>query len=243
MDAPKRTVLLAGATGLVGGFALQHLLDSAGWRLIAPTRRPIPGLKPPHQNPQLDTGAASTEGEVLEALRVPAKGEVCAYLCALGTTIKSAGSPAAFAAVDRELVLKLARVARALGARHAVVVSSVGADASAGNFYLRTKGQMEAELANLGFDRVDCLRPALLIGDRSERRVGEEIAQAVNPWINPLLLGPLRRYRSMEAKTVAAAAVGALDERANGIFVHEHTSLMRLAGHTLSPGRPDSRRP
>ena len=153
-----------------------------------------------------------------------------AYVCALGTTIKRAGSREAFLAVDRDLVLRLGAIARDLGARHAILVSSVGASAQSGNFYLRVKGETERELAELGFERVDFLRPGLLLGERSESRLGESIAKALTPLTNPLLRGALRRYRGIEAGAVAAAAVAVLGRDAPGRHVHENTALLELAG-------------
>jgi uncharacterized protein YbjT (DUF2867 family) len=136
---------------------------------------------------------------------------VDAAVSALGTTMRSAGSEAAFRAVDLDSVVAFAAAARRAGARHMVTVSSVGADPEAWNFYLRTKGEMEQALEALGFDRLDILRPGLLRGDRgADRRLGERVGIALSPVANLLLRGRLDRYAAIDADIVAAAIAGAL---------------------------------
>ncbi len=124
---------------------------------------------------------------------------------------------------------RLARIARELGAAHAIAISSVGADAASGNFYLSVKGRTEHELAALGFARVDLLRPGLLLGDRAEQRQGEAIAGRLAPVFNPVLMGPLRRYRAIDAADVAAAAIALIGAPPPGVFTHEYDDLRRLA--------------
>jgi len=221
-------VLLAGASGLVGQAVLQRLLAQAdGPRILAPVRRALPTA-----SPRLVTLVSGLEPDADAALVQRLQGEapvLDAYVCCLGSTIKNAGSREAFLAVDRELVLRLATIARRLGARQAVLVSSVGASAQSGNFYLRVKGETERALGDVGFERVDLLRPGLLLGERDESRPGEAIARALTPLTNPLLRGPLRRYRGIAASDVAAAAVALLGRDAPGRFAHENADLMALA--------------
>lgn len=225
---PAGAVLLAGATGLVGGGVLSLALAGAGGsRVVAPVRRPLP-----HTHPRLAVLATDLSAGV-EALlpQVSALApQVSAYVCCLGTTLRQAGSREAFLAVDRELVLRLGEVARKLGARHAILVSSVGASAQSGNFYLRVKGEAERGLAELGFERLDLLRPGLLLGQRAERRFAEGLGQRLAPLANPLLRGGLVRYRAIAADDVAAAAFALLRQgETPGRFVHEFASLHALA--------------
>lgn len=222
-------LLLAGATGLVGGCVLERFHQRYPGRLVlAPTRRELAHARRFVHNPVVDLADPAVDTDLTAGMRIVAEGLVGTYLCCLGTTIKSAGSKDAFAAVDLELMLRLARVARELGARQAILVSSVGANTASSNFYLATKGRAEDGLAALGFDRVDILRPGLLLGERSESRRGEAIAQLLTPLYNPLLRGPLRRYRSIAASTVANAAVALLQRHRPGTFVHENAALVTL---------------
>jgi len=152
-----------------------------------------------------------------------------AIVIALGTTRRAAGSEEAFRAVDQHLVLASAQAAKVAGARQCIAVSSVGANARSGNFYLRVKGELEDALTELGFGRLDILRPGLLRGERAERRPAERLAMAASPLLDRFLHGPARRYRSIPIETVAAAILSLLGEIAPGRFVHEHDAIRRAA--------------
>lgn len=222
------TVLLAGASGLVGREVLARLLAKHdGPRVLAPVRRALDVASP--RLAAVQSGLAPADDDALSATLRAQAAVVDAYVCCLGSTIKKAGSREGFLAVDRDLVLRLAAMARDLGARQAILVSSVGASAQSGNFYLRVKGETERALDEMGFDRVDLLRPGLLLGKRSEPRPGEAIARALTPLANSLLRGPLRRYRGIAAADVAAAAVALLGQGEPGRYVHENADLVALA--------------
>ena len=120
-------------------------------------------------------------------------------------------------------------VARAAGARHAILVSAVAAHPKSGSFYLRTKAEAERGLAEQNFPRVDILRPGLLIGERPESRTLEAWAQRLIPLWHPLMLGPLQRYRAIPAGMVADAAARLARAGGTGWFVHEYPSLRKLA--------------
>ena len=216
-------VLLAGATGLVGSHVLAGLLARRdGPLVLAPVRRPLSTV-----HPRLRTLVGAWDAAAIAAALDGAS--LDAYACCLGTTIRQAGSREAFLAVDRDLVLSLGETARSQGARQALLVSSVGASAQSGNFYLRVKGEAERGLAALGFERVDCLRPGLLLGERAERRRAEGLGQRLAPITNPLMRGPLRRYRAIDASVVAGAMVALAGREAAGRFEHEYDALVALA--------------
>ena len=228
-DIDTRRILLSGATGLVGGEVLKRMLaPGQPFQVIAPTRAPLAERSSRLSNPVYDSSAAErrTDSGLRRSLAA-FKADV--WICALGTTMAKAGNQAAFVAVDRDLVLKFASVARAIGARHAILVSSVGASPKSGSFYLRIKAEAERGLAEQNFPRVDILRPGLLLGDRAEQRRAEGIAQRVAPLLNPLMLGPLSRYRAIEAGTVADAAVSFASGNGSGWFVHEYASMREAA--------------
>ena len=153
-----------------------------------------------------------------------------AVICSLGTTRRKAGSEKAFRAVDHDLVLHLAEAAKDAGVSHFVLVSSAGADAMSRTVYLRVKGEVESALAKLKFRRLDILRPGLLRGRRvHDRRPLERLAQLASPLADLLLHGNKRRYRSIDARTVAAAALQITREKAAGRFVHDNDSIARAA--------------
>lgn len=228
-DAQTKRVLLTGASGLVGGEVLKRLLTTGEpFEVVAPTRTPLAVSSARLRNVVYDSSTAERRTD--SGLRRSFAGlQSDVWICALGTTMGKAGNQAAFVAVDRDLVLKFASLSRALGARHAILVSSVGANAKSGNFYLRVKAEAERGLAEQNFPRVDILRPGLLIGQRDERRPGEALAQRLSPLFNPLLLGPLARYRAIDAGMVAEAAVNLARGNGAGWFVHEFNAIRETA--------------
>jgi len=210
--------LLVGATGLVGG----RVIDSAGdLGLTILSRRAIADVPPQHR--AIVAPTADWPG-IIAAERPRA------LISCLGTTIRQAGSQAAFRAVDVDLILAAAHAAKEAGARQMIAVSSVGASPRGGNFYLRTKGETEEGLHALGFDRLDIVRPGLLRGDRGRiKRFGETIALMVAPVTDAMLHGGLRRYRSIAAATVARAIVALAREGGTGVHIHENDAIRALA--------------
>lgn len=231
MGLSSRNLLLAGATGLVGGLTLRRLLENRRFNgtVFAPMRREpsfadkrLVALKVDFSSPQCDV-------ELTEAIKQHPDHLLGAYVSCLGTTIKAAGSREAFIAVDRDLVLRLGQLAFDLGARQAVLVSSVGASRQSGNFYLRVKGEVEDALGKIGFSRVDVLQPGLLLGERSERRPAEALAQVLAPLANAALVGKLGRYRTIDADDVARAIVRLLKSREPGHFIHHYKEIKALS--------------
>lgn len=222
MSEPRR-VLVLGASGLVGQQVLAQAVGRADVRLVAVARSEV----------------ALPPGARMEVLLAPvsdwdlaiAESGASHVICALGTTIRQQGGDReAFAAVDRDLVLRMAMHAKVSGATGFVAVSSVGAALSSRNFYLRTKAEMEAGLEKLGFARLDVLRPGLLRGHRREARPLELLGQLAAPLGGLLLHGERRNYRAIPAQIVAAAALQAAYEKARGRFVHHYDDMLRMAG-------------
>ena len=210
--------LLVGATGMVGG----AVIANAGERtLTVLVRRELDHL--PEQHSLLV--APPERWADIVAVERPAT-----LISCLGTTIRAAGSQAAFRAVDHDLIISAARGARLAGTRQMIVVSSVGASAKSSNFYLKTKGETEEALRALGFERLDILRPGLLTGDRAgPKRLGEGIAIAAAPLADAMLHGSLRRYRSIPGETVARAIVALVGIAQPGVRIHENDAMRRLA--------------
>jgi uncharacterized protein YbjT (DUF2867 family) len=207
----------------VGGFCLRALVDDADYtRVLTFGRRELPPLTRAKVNQRVaDLGSLNAE-DFRGAQDV---------FSALGTTIRKAGSQGAFRKIDFELPLRAAEEALKAGAEQFVVVSSVGADLNSKNFYLRTKGELERELAKLPFRAVHILRPSLLIGKRQEFRLGESIAIKIAPALDLLALGPLRQYHSMRAEIAGKAMVAAAKQGMNGTLVYEYDEIVRLATH------------
>jgi uncharacterized protein YbjT (DUF2867 family) len=214
-------VALIGGTGLVGSLLAARLL-AAGHEVHMLQRRAVAGAGHPLRHEHV---AAAAGWPRLAAAIAPD-----AAVSALGTTMRLAGSHAAFRTVDHDHVLAFAQAVRGAGARRFVTVSSTGADAGSRNFYLRTKGETDEALAAMGFDRLDIFRPGLLRGPRGgERRLGERVGILLSPLLNLALRGPLDRYAAIDAERVAAAIAAALGERWGGVHVHENRDIRRLA--------------
>lgn len=228
MSEPLR-IALVGASGLIGSEIVKLCVGREDVRLSAISRAELP--LPPGARMEVFVADPDKWGEVVEALRPTA------VISALGTTWKKSGKDeAAFRAVDRDLVLEVARAARAHGVERFLSVSSVGADPHARSFYLKLKGETDRELAKLGIGRLDVLRPGLLRGKRGgERRLGERLAILASPLINPLLGGKWRQYRAIDARTVARAALYLAMRPARGRFVHDHDAIQRAARSLPQP--------
>lgn len=173
MAITKKTVLLAGATGLVGNAVLQRCVaDRTIAAIIVPTRRPVSIKHPKIRNVVMDLlGGENSEPSpaLSEAIAKASGGEIDAYISALGTTIKTAGSREAFISVDRDLVCRLAEIAKQQKAKQIVFVSSVVRPDKPVIFICvsRVKSETEDLLERMKFHRVDILRPGVLLGPRA----------------------------------------------------------------------------
>ena len=199
-DPAGRAVMLAGATGLVGREVLAALSADRRYRAIHVVGRRAPA-----------TDDARARFHAVDFDRLPALPAVDDVFIALGTTIKVAGSQAAFRAVDHDAVLALARQARGSGATRLAVVSAMGADAHSRIFYNRVKGETEDDLRQLGYDTLVIARPSLLVGDRGAlaqpTRWGERIGQLGMALFAPLIPAD---YRAIAASRVATAMLRTL---------------------------------
>ena len=205
-------LLLLGATGAVGREVLaQALADPRVAQVTAPTRRPLAAheklFNPVTDFAQLDAVAPWWQAD--------------AVVCALGTTIKVAGSQPAFAAVDRDLVVETARLARQAGATRMALNTALGTSRK-GNFYLRTKAEAEDGVRALGYPSLTIVRPSLIAAERAMVRPGE----VAGLWVSRML-GPLipRRYRPVAAARIARALLDAALQGPPGAHIIESENL------------------
>lgn len=223
-EITPRSALLLGATGLVGRSCLELLLQDSRYSTVhAITRSPLQPQHPklrPHVVPFAELAQAVAE---LQADDV---------FCCLGTTIKKAGSEAAFRQVDYEYPLVAARSAAQSGARQFLIVTALGADPGSRIFYNRVKGEVERAIAELPLPTVHVLRPSMLLGERSEQRVGEAIGQVAMRLAAPLMLGGARKYRAIAGETVARALLALAAQERPGRHIHESDELQELGGAT-----------
>jgi len=206
-------LLLAGATGVVGGAVLDQALECGDiGRIVAPTRRPLARCAAGLQNPVLE----------LTALRGDEDFWPCdAVICTLGTTIRAAGTQAAFARIDRDLPIAIGRFARAAGATRYALNSSLGASPG-GNFYLRTKAEAEQGIIDLGFVSTTIVRPSLIDAERGESRPAEHLGVLVARALKPVIP---KRYRAVTPQQIAQALLRGVLDGTPGLHVVESDAL------------------
>lgn len=219
---PER-IGMVGATGLIGRRVIEISSASDCARIVGIARRETP--LPEGARMEMFVADPDKWGEVFEAIQPRA------FICALGTTWKKAGrDEAAFRAVDQDLIVETAEAAKKAGVANMVLVSAAGADAASKHLYLKVKGETEKLVTNIGFNRLDILRPGLLRGAREDDfRLAEKAAMTFAPLIEPLLPSKYEMYQSIDADIVAEAALGLAMRHAAGRFTHDNTAMKRAA--------------
>ena len=210
------SVALLGGTGLVGRHCLELLVaDRAFDRVVVVVRRKF-----------AEAMAPRVEAHLIDFDQLEAHADVLAVdhvMCALGTTLHAVGgSRERFRAIDHDIPLTAARLAFRKGARHFLLVSSIGADAASRFFYLRVKGELEDALRSIGFRSVTIVRPSVLLGEREEFRIGEELAKR----FRRLVPG---RFRPVHARDVAQALVRSAKDDVPGLHILESEEIVALA--------------
>lgn len=191
-----KLVLIAGATGLVGEHVLKYLLSNEFFeKVYSAGRREVP-----FEHEKLEQIIVNFDDEIDELPE-------CDHIyCCLGTTMAKAGSKDAFKKVDYTYPLKLGKKAKADGSGYSII-SALGADAESSFFYNKVKGEIENDLASLELNQLIIHRPSLLLGDRNDNRFGETIGKWMSKIFWFLFFGPLKKYKPIKAKKVAASMV------------------------------------
>lgn len=210
----KKTAILFGATGLTGSLVLRKLIQDERYekiKVFTRTRIDVQSDKPEI----VETGL-----EDLEKYESLITGHD--VFCCLGTTIKKAGSREDFRKVDLEFPERIAAAAHRNGVPNFLIISSIGADPDSSNFYLRTKGEAENAIRKFGFKKLVILRPSMLLGKREELRLLEEAAKLIMIPLRAILRGKLRKYRAINAETVAKAMVKLANITTNKSIFESH---------------------
>jgi len=191
-----RTAAVFGTTGLIGNHLCQLLAINPGYRKVYAFARNKPDSLP-----------INIEHVAFDPALIKIPESVDDVFVCLGSTMKKAGSKDAFRKVDYEMVVEIAKQAKASLVKHFIVVSSLGADPSSNNFYLKTKGEMEEAVKQLDFEYSGFLRPSLLLGNRKEFRFGEKIAILFFKIFSFIFVGPLKKYKGIKAEDVAKGMI------------------------------------
>ncbi|PTQ88387.1 oxidoreductase [Agitococcus lubricus] len=194
-----KTAIIIGATGMVGKQVLALLLESTAYQhVIALSRRSMSISHPKLKNMVIDFDHLAEELKHIHADDA---------FCCLGTTIKQAGTKAAFHKVDYTYNFEFAHTLKQNGCQHFLLISALGAFPKSLVFYSRVKGLLEKDISALKFTRLSIFRPSLLLGERAENRLGENLAANLFPLISPFLRGGLRAIQPIQGAVVANAMV------------------------------------
>jgi len=214
-------VILIGASGLIGSNLLSALIESADIsRILLVLRKPL-NISDPKVEELI------VNFDELENFSSDIKGDII-YSC-LGTTRAATPDANLYRKIDLEYPLKLAQIAKRNGVSQFHLVSSLGANASVANSYLKLKGELENELKKLAIISLHIYQPSLLTGNRKESRFGEKIAISAFKLIDPLLIGPLKKYHSIKAETVARAMLNQSLKELKGTFIYPSIQIQELA--------------
>jgi len=216
-----KKAIIAGASGLIGSLLLDIILQRTEYDevlILVRKELPLQHIKLKQQVVDFDRlteYSASLTGDVI-------------FSC-LGSTQKKTPDPTVYRKIDHDYPLLLAEIAlkNKIGQFH--LVSSLGANPAASNFYLKMKGETEADIKKVGLHSLHIYQPAFLTGDRKEKRRGESFLIGLMKIIDPLLIGGLKKYRSIPAKTVANAMYNESLINQAGIFIHPSDKIKKLA--------------
>ena len=221
MVTEEKRAIIIGSTGLTGSFLLDLLLKSDAYHKILAT------VRNPSTSKNIKLKYIETDFKKLDQVSAELMAD-CIFIC-IGSTMAKSGSKGAFLKVDYDIPVDLAHIAIKNGVKKCVVISSLGANANSGNFYLQTKGKMEQAIEKLGFETTIFLRPSLLLGARKEMRFGELAGKLLMKFFSPLLIGSLKRYRGIHASTVAKAMLKLSLDNLNGVHKIESDQIEAIA--------------
>ncbi|SDE74773.1 Uncharacterized conserved protein YbjT, contains NAD(P)-binding and DUF2867 domains [Mucilaginibacter pineti] len=213
--------IIAGSSGLIGSKLLDILLQEKFYdEVLILVRKELPiqhkKLTQLVTNfDQLDNYAHELTGH--------------AVFCCLGTTNAKTPDKAIYRKIDHDYPVQLAQLALKNGVKQYHLVSSLGANVSSSFFYPKIKGETEADLQGLNLPALHIYRPALLTGDRKEKRAGEKLITVIYKLIDPLLFGGLKKYRSIPAETVAMAMFKQSTKHNTGLFIYESDQIKQLS--------------
>lgn len=214
----SKTATLIGATGLIGGYLLDELLNDPFYSTIRILiRRPIEFTHPKLEKKLVDFNDSDSLLVAMDNSDV--------VFCTVGTTQKKVkGDKEAYRKVDYDIPVRAARFCKMTGCETFVLVSAVGANSKSNNFYLKLKGEVENAVKETGLRSVHIMRPSVLRGDRKEFRMGERIGIVITRTISFLLPS---KYRPIHGKKVAEAMLRVSKENKEGFFVYEYKGMVR----------------
>lgn len=208
--------LVIGGTGLVGSHLLEQLdADKHFDAIYALSRRPC-ATHSRIVNIVTELDAVTGNEDFFN---------VDVVFCAIGSTIKKAGSQAEFRRIDYELPMHVARLAKARGVKKFILVSSIGVTPDSKYFYLQVKYELEHDLTALGFEQLSILQPSLIMGDRKEFRFGELISRVAMKYLNPITPA---KYRGVHARSIAASMIAEATAKSAGVRYVSNADILAI---------------
>ena len=215
-----KTALIIGSTGLIGSQLLELLLESQDYSTVVTFVKRDSGIQHPKLKQHIiDFDKPETYKELVIGDD---------FFCTIGTTIKKAGSKEAFRKVDFEYPRQFATFALENKVKQFLIISSLGANATSSNFYLKTKGEIEDFLKTCNFESITVLQPSLLLGNRKEFRLGEKAGAFFMKTFSFLFIGKLKKYRPIESKTVAKALLAIAKKNSKGFKIYESDVIQQI---------------
>ena len=212
-----KSALIIGSTGFVGSYLIQELLDSTNIDLVTALVRKPTSVSHPKLKEIIFDFENESDMDSLESVNH--------VFCCLGTTIKTAGSKEAFRFADYELPLRFAQWAKKIKANSFSIVTAMGANSDSSIFYNQVKGELEDEIKKLSISIIQIFQPSLIMGQRKEFRFGEYIIKGFMTVINPLMMGPAKKYRGIHAQTIAKGMLFYLGNSKQGVSVIESDQI------------------
>lgn len=218
-----QTAVVLGATGFIGGHLIGELVNDPAFNKVRLLVRKAFVYE--HEKVEVFVTDFSNIEDYKAKL-----GTGDSIFCCIGTTMKKVqGDKIAYRKIDFDIPVNAATFGRHAGFIKYLLVSSVGANASAGNFYLGLKGEVEAAITAVGFEALHIFRPSMLMGERHEVRMGESIAKGLMQIVSPLMFGKLNKYKGVHGRVVAKAMVEAAKSTVTGVKVYEYNDIIRSA--------------
>ena len=224
-----QTATIIGSTGMIGTYLQQQLLEDNYYSAVRIlVRRPLPVT---HE--KLEVRLVNFDD--LESVLVALYNSDVVFSC-IGTTNKNVkGDKKLYWKIDHDIPVNACRLAKETGCGKFIMVSSTGANAKSGNFYIRLKGKTEEDVIATGMPEVHIMRPGMLLGNRKERRPAEKLMQAIMKPISKVMVGRTRQFRAIEGADVARAMVAASKLNNKGVHIYTYDDLMKLATAPSTP--------
>jgi len=216
----KKKAILVGASGAIGNSVLKQILSDENFTEVLVLVRKDLGIQHPKLRQlvlnfdEINKYASEITGDVV-------------FSC-LGTTKAQTPDEAQYRKIDYQYPLDVAWIAQTNGATGYHLISAVGANKNSSTFYIKTKGEVESDLKAVPFESIYIYRPSLLDGERKDKRMAEGIMNVLMRLINPLLIGGLKKYRSIKVSTVASAMIKNSLSEQKGVFVYESDQIQEI---------------